>query len=167
MESFQEMISYLAAQMPLIFIETREKRSSQIEGETSFSIETQSQDLNRIIDYFRFESNAYFLMGYSYGATIVAHSYHIIENKPAGIILLEPSPEFHYPKWSLVVIKYFGCTLYFILKPFTKWYLGHFYINQKEDKQMAIISSKSLDNADPQKLRRAILDIARYSYNFV
>jgi pimeloyl-ACP methyl ester carboxylesterase len=161
-ESFHKVISFLAQRTPLIFIETREKISSQIEGKTSFGIETQSLDLARIIDYLKLGANSYFLLGYSYGATIVAHSYSILRNKPAGIIFLEPTPVFHYPKWSLILIKYFGSRMYFLINPFAKWYLGHFYINKKEDNEMAVISSKTLDNSNPGKLRRAILDIAGY-----
>lgn len=161
-ESFHKVVSFLSQRTTLLFVETREKKSSQIEGKRSFGIETQSLDLAKIVDYFKLEGNGYFLLGYSYGATIVAHSYSFLRNKPAGIIFLEPTPVFHYPKWSLILIKYAGSRMYSIIKPFAKWYLGHFYINKKEDNEMAVISSKSLDNADPKKLRRAILDIAGY-----
>lgn len=161
-ESFHKVISFLAQRTTLLFVETREKKSSYIEGKRSFGIETQSLDLAKIIDYLKLGGNVYFLLGYSYGATIVAHSYSFLVNKPAGIIFLEPTPVFHYPKWSLILIKYSGSRMYSIIKPFAKWYLGHFYINKKEDNEMAVISSKSLDNADPKKLRRAILDIAGY-----
>lgn len=161
-ESFQKVISYLTKRVPLIYIETREKRSSQIEGNTSFGVEIQSVDLVKIIDFLKFDENGYFLLGYSYGAAIIAHSYSLLRNKPAGIIFLDPTPAFRYPKWSLFLIRNFGSRLYFIIKPVAKWYLGNFYINKKEDHEMAVISSQVLDYADPRKLRQAILDIAGY-----
>jgi pimeloyl-ACP methyl ester carboxylesterase len=161
-ESFQGVIFYLAKRMPLIYIETREKRSSQIEGTTSFTIETQSRDIVNVVEYFNLYQNGYFLMGYSLGATILAHGYTYLQKKPEGMILLDPTPVFRYPKWSLLLIRNFGSDLYFILKPIAKWYLRNFYINKKEDPEMAVISSQALDNADPKKLRQSILDIAGY-----
>jgi pimeloyl-ACP methyl ester carboxylesterase len=161
-ESFQRMIFYLVKRVPLIYIETREKRSSQIEGTTSFTVETQSQDIVNVVDYFNLDDNGYFLMGYSLGATIIAHSYNNLRKGPKGIIFLNPTPVFSYPKWSLFLIRSFGSGLYFATRPIAKWYLSHFYINKKEDPEMAVISSKVLDNANPKKLRQAILDIAGY-----
>lgn len=161
-ESFQKLIAYLTKRVPLIYIETREKSSSQIEGNTSFGIETQSLDVVNVIDYFKLDEKGYFLIGYSLGATIIAHSYSKLKNKPAGIIFLDPTPVFRYPKWSLFLIKNFGSRFYTVTKPIAKWYLTHFYINKKEDPEMAVISSQVLDNADPKKFRQAILDIAGY-----
>ncbi len=161
-KSFQKVITFLAKHIPLFYIETREKRSSRIEGKVSFGIEVQSIDLKKIIEYFDFKDNEYFVMGFSYGASIVAHSYKDLKNKPAGIIFIEPTPEFHYPKWSLIWIRFSGARLYNLTKPFAKWYIRNFHVNKKEDKEMAEISSKALDNADPKKLSQTVLDIAHY-----
>ena len=162
MISFSEVVSFLAQHIPIIYVETREKKSSQIKGKVSYGIETQGHDLATIVNYFKLEEKEYFMLGYSYGATIIADSYRYIANKPKGIIFLEPTPVFHYPRWSLLLVKYLGSQLYFILKPIAKWYLGNFQINKKEDNEMAVITSQSLDNANPYKLKRVILDIAKY-----
>ena len=161
-DSFYEMLSFLARHIPIIYVETREKRSSRINAKVSFGIEAQGHDLAVIMEYFELKEKEYFMLGYSYGATIIAAAYKYCGHKPEGIIFLEPTPVFHYPKWSLLLIRSFGSRLYSILKPIGKWYLRNFYINKKEDEEMAAISSKSLDNADPHKLRNAILDIAGY-----
>lgn len=161
-ESFYNMLSFLARRVPLIYVETREKNSSRINGKVSYGVDTQSYDLATIVSYFELKEKDYFMIGYSYGATIIANSYNYLKQKPGGMIFLEPTPVFRYPKWGLLLIRHFGSSLYSILKPFAKWYLVHFYINKNEDNEMAVISSKSLDNANPGKLRKVILDIAGY-----
>jgi hypothetical protein len=75
---------------------------------------------------------------------------------------MEPTPVFHYPSWSIFIIRWLGLPLYRILIPLAKWCLTNFHIDKKEDNEMAVISYRALDHADPKKLRNSILAIADY-----
>lgn len=78
------------------------------------------------------------------------------------LLLMEPTPVFHYPRWALHTIRLLAVPVYPVLKPFAKWYLRTFTIDTKEDQELALISSRALDNADPRKLKNCILAIASY-----
>lgn len=161
-DSFGDVIRELSRVFPVYFIETRDRPTSKISGKVRFDIEIMAQDIIQIVNFLEIPDRKYAFVGYSFGASIVAQSFTELSSKPRCIIFMEPTPEFHYPAWGLFLIRWLGGWLYKILKPFAKWYLRHFYINTVEDNEMALISGKSLDNADPYKLRQSILAIAPY-----
>ena len=161
-ESFRDILVELTKDFPVHYIETREKKSAKIKGRISFDVQAFGMDVVKIVSMLGVEANNYVLMGYSLGATAIADCHEYIESKPKCLLLMEPTPAFHYPKWSLRLIR-FAVPLYFILKPAAKWYLRRFRINTKEDMEMYLISSRALDNADPLKLKNTILAIAGYS----
>lgn len=161
-ESFGNFLVELTKDHTIHFIETREKPSSLIRGKAKFDIETMGQDLVIIINKLDLKNDNYFLMGYSFGTAVILDAYKELPVKPLSVLLMEPTPAFHYPKWSLYLIK-LAVPLYPLLKPAAKWYLRTFHINMKVDKEMAVISSRALDNADSFKLKSAILSIAGYT----
>lgn len=161
-ESFGNLLIELTKDHTIHFIETREKSSSVIRGRAKFDIATMGQDLAIIINKLELKDEKYLLMGYSFGTAVILDAYNQLPVKPLSVLLMEPTPAFHYPKWSLHLIK-LAVPLYPLLKPTAKWYLRTFHINMKEDKEMAVISSRALDNADPFKLKSAILSIAGYT----
>ncbi|HYX06690.1 MAG TPA: hypothetical protein VE912_08140, partial [Bacteroidales bacterium] len=59
-DSFYDMLSFLARRVPVIYVETREKRSSRVKGKVSFGIEAQGHDLAAIIEYFELKEKEYF-----------------------------------------------------------------------------------------------------------
>jgi pimeloyl-ACP methyl ester carboxylesterase len=162
LDSLSAIVSELASDHIVHYIETREKSGSLIGGNVSFDVETMGEDTATIIGKLGLEEDKYLLMGYSLGATVIADCYRNLAAKPKCMILMEPTPVFHYPAWSLPLIRYLGLPLYKILIPLSKLYLRTFHINTREDAEMAVISFRSLDHADPRKLRNVILAIARY-----
>jgi len=160
-ESLQNIIGELTRDFPVYYIETREKASSKIYGNVPYDIETIGKDIAAIIRMLGMEQDKYIMMGYSFGATAIADCYRFIESRPRCLIFMEPTPVFHYPAWGLQLIRWSG-PFFFLLKPFAKLYLSRFVINTSEDNEMAVISSETLDHADPRKLRNTILAISGY-----
>jgi pimeloyl-ACP methyl ester carboxylesterase len=160
-ESLKDIITSLLIHHPVIYIETREKSSSVIKGKAGFAIEDFSRDVVSIIDQLGLHENNYALLGYSFGATLISHCFRDLRAKPLCMINMEPTPVFRYPKWSLPVFRY-GLQLHRMIIAVAKWYLKSFHINTFEDPEMAVISFRAIDNADPRKLRDAILGIAGY-----
>lgn len=162
LDSFGQIIHELTRDFPFHYIETRDCSSSQIEGEGTFDIETSGRDIVAIIHKLGLKENGYVLMGYSLGATMIADGYRFLKTKPRQLILLEPTPVFHYPKLGLKVAK---ATLNFKvkpLKPFVNWYIRNFVIDKKKDAEMVRISEKAIDSSDPIKLKKTILAISDY-----
>ncbi len=161
-DSFGQIIIELSKDFPVYFIETRDRPSSRLSPGAKFDIGSMGQDIVQIIKSLGLADRQFALMGYSFGACIIAECYSLLESKPECMIFMEPTPVFHYPPWSLLVIRWLGKTFFKVLRPLAKWYLTHFFINTDEDREMALITSNSLDNADPLKLRNTILAIASY-----
>lgn len=161
-ESFKDVLVEITKDFPVYYIETREKSSSKISGKVRFDVETIGMDIEVVLRKLGIKENNYTLMGYSLGATVIVDRFANLTPRPGCILLMEPTPVFHYPKWSLLLIR-FAVPLYPVLKPFAKWYLRNFQINTKEDREMALISSRALDQADPFKLKSTILSIANYT----
>ena len=158
-ESFQPVVIELSRDFELFYIETREKSSSVLSGKVKFDMETVARDITFIIQFFGLNIRKYILFGYSYGATVITEAYGYLESKPDCLLLLSPTPSFYYPRWSLPLIQV-AVPLYGIIKPTAKWYLKNFVINRKEDNEMYLFTSHTLDRADPKKLKNAILAVA-------
>jgi pimeloyl-ACP methyl ester carboxylesterase len=163
LDSLREIVYELSSDHIVHYLETREKSGSLITGKVSYDVESMGEDTSVLIGKLGLEDNRYLLMGYSMGATVVAGCYRRLQSRPKGMILLEPTPVFHYPAWSIPLIRYLGLPLYRILIPLSKAYLRAFRINNREDAEMAVISFRSIDHAEPRKLRNVILSIAPYT----
>jgi pimeloyl-ACP methyl ester carboxylesterase len=163
MESFGDIIRDLTRDFPFHYIETRERSSSQISGDVNFDIASSARDIDSVVQALELENGKYLFLAYSLGGSIVAESYHFLKSKPRQIIFFEPTPVFHYPKWSIKLMKFsIGFNLSG-LRPIAKWYIRNFVIDKRADYEMVVISSRALDNADPYKLRKTILAIADYT----
>ena len=105
MESFKSIVHELTRDFPFYYIETRDHSSSLVSGEVQFDIENCGMDIVRVIEAFGLEDAKYVLIGYSMGATLIADCYRFLKAKPKQMIFLEPTPVFHYPKWSLILMR--------------------------------------------------------------
>jgi pimeloyl-ACP methyl ester carboxylesterase len=160
--SFETILAGLSKIHPVYYVETRDKTSSRLQDKVDFDIETMGKDIAFVIKTLGLEDQRYVLFGFSMGATIITDCVRFLDSKPLCMILMEPTPEFHYPGWSLFLIRWLTLPFYKTLASFAKWYLTKFHINKNEDNEMAVISSQSIDNADPEKIRNVILAIAGY-----
>jgi pimeloyl-ACP methyl ester carboxylesterase len=162
-EGFQSIVAELTRDFEVYYIETREKSSSKLSGTVRFDMETIAGDIIFIIKVFRLNLRQYILFGYSYGATVLSEAYCHLESKPSCLLLLSPTPSFYYPRWSLPLIR-IAVPFYKVIKPTAKWYLRNFVINRKEDNEMYLFTSHTLDRADPWKLKNAILAVAGHEF---
>jgi pimeloyl-ACP methyl ester carboxylesterase len=161
LESLGDIICGLSADFPIHYIETREKSTSQIQGEVAFDLDTMVQDVLCVLQVLGLSENEFDVLSYSLGGALVLNGYPLL--KPSRILLLEPSPTFNYPWWAL---KFIRSTLHLNLTRFrfvANWYMRNFVIDKNEDPEMVRISALALNNADPFKLRRTILAIACFT----
>ncbi len=158
-ESFRPLLEELSRDFHIYYIESREKGSSKVSGKAAYDIATMGMDIVTVIRKLEIPDKYYVVFGYSMGATIIVDVYPELHPAPLCMLLLEPTPSFGYPLWSQMLIR-FAVPLYSLLKPIAKWYMRTFRIT--EDKAMYANFSRALDNADPAKLRDAILSNVRY-----
>jgi pimeloyl-ACP methyl ester carboxylesterase len=161
--SFKDLIVELIKDHQVYYTETRENPSSKVNGKVSYDIENAGKDIASLIQKLDLENENYALIGYSLSASVISDGYRFMASKPKCMVFIEPTPVFHYPKWSIPIIRMFGASLYKLLKPIANWYIGNFIIDKKQDPEMALISSRALNQADPKKLKNAILAISNYT----
>jgi pimeloyl-ACP methyl ester carboxylesterase len=161
-ESFRGVLTELTKDFEVHYVETREKPSSQLKGKVEFDIETTGKDLVAVVRSLSLEERNYVLIGYSLGATAAADCFSHLTPKPHCLLLIEPAPVFHFPPWSLFLIRWFGVSLFPLLRCFVNWYIRNVIVNKTEDPEMALIAARALNQADPRKLRSSVLAIAGY-----
>ena len=160
-ENFRETVIELTRNHTIYFIETREKKSARITRRNRFTVEDVTSDIVRFAEM-RFPAGSdYVMAGYSLGATVIAETIPLLDNKPGRIILIEPNSSFPFQGWLLFLARA-SRVLYYPLKPFLKWYLRHFRINLAEDYEMYRINCRILDSAEPVRTGLAIRDLSAY-----
>jgi pimeloyl-ACP methyl ester carboxylesterase len=162
MESFTGTLIALAREFTVHYIETREKATSTVPENSSFSVRDIASDISEAVDMLDITAREYVLLTYSLGATAAAESFDfIITRKPLLLVLVEPSVIFRMPPWSLFTGRWFGWTFRYI-KPLVKLYIKVFMVNTKEDYEMYMIIDRALDAANPKKLIATFLAISEY-----
>ena len=161
-ETFSAVVKGLTQNFDVHYIETREKRSSELSEGAGFAVSDIASDLSGVVEKLGMEDGNYILVAYSLGATASAESFAgLLKNKPAVLYLIEPSAEFRIPSFGLFIAKYLYWT-YSIIKPLIKLYLRLFVVDAVKDHEMYMISVRAVDSADSRKLSRTILAISSY-----
>lgn len=161
-DSFRTVVEGLAESYKIIYIETRDKSTSRINGKVAWDIATIAGDVASVIKEKIPSGTQYVMLGFSLGGPVIAECFSLLPHKPCGLIFMEPTAEFDYPRWSLFLIRRMSLPYHKVNAFLAKTYLRMTRINASEDQQMMEISSHSIDNADPFKLRSTILAIAGY-----
>jgi hypothetical protein len=161
-ETFSIVVKELTEKFELHYIETREKRSSELSGDEGFGVRDIASDLSGVVEKLAMEDGNYILVAYSLAATASAESFAgLLKIKPSLLLLAAPSAEFRIPPFGHFAAKYLY-RAYSLIKPLIKLYLRLFVIDAVRDHEMYMISVRAVDAADARKLSRTLLAIAGY-----
>lgn len=159
---WKKVLQEMTKNFSIIYIETREKISSQVNGKVAYSVEAIGKDIVYLIDYFKLKDQSYIIFGSSLGATAILDCCRYLNSKPLCLILIGPNAVFRVPKWGMPIIRIFQPRCYLFIKPFVKWYLKNFRLDIKSDYAQYQKYCNSLDAADPWKLKKAVLLLSKY-----
>jgi pimeloyl-ACP methyl ester carboxylesterase len=162
MKGWKIVLQEMTKDFNIIYVETREKISSQVIGRAEFSVKTIAQDIVTIADKFKLEKDKYIIFGSSLGGTAILESYKGLKTLPLCFTLLGPNAEYRTPWWGKIIIRLFWTRLYAVLKPFIKWYLRNFRLDIETDHAQYEKYCNALDAADPKKLKPAALALSKY-----
>ncbi len=154
-KGWQKVLKEMTKDFTVYYIETREKNTSQIEGDIGFSVDAIGQDLIEIISHFKLKDNEYILFGSSLGATTILNCSPHLPSKPLCLVLVGPNAYFRIPRFGKALIKVFYPPMYLWIKPYVKWYLKNFRLDVKSDPAQYEKYCGALDAADPWKLKKA------------
>lgn len=162
---WKEVLKVLTARHKIIYLESREKHSSIVPDvkKVSFSMERLKLDIGEIIDKAIAPSEKFVLAGSSLGASAILEYCGSQKRKPSSAVLIGPNTEFRFPKVLGSIIPAIHPSLYLAVKPLIKWYLRNFRLDKKNSKEQIEKYEKTLDCADPYKLKANALAIRNYT----
>jgi len=157
METWKEVLVEMTKDFPVIYMETREKRSSRISRSAPISVAGLGEDVIRTAETFGLKDRGFVVFGSSLGATVLLDCCNDFKNRPLGLVLVGPNATFRVPLvWKAIVLLFYP-GLYFLIKPFVKWHLRHFRLNIKADRAQYDKYCRNLDAANPWKLKKAVM----------
>jgi pimeloyl-ACP methyl ester carboxylesterase len=160
--SWKSVLSEMMGDFKIIYIETREKISSRIQGKAGFGVTDIGKDVAALIDILKLKEKDYLLFGSSLGATAIIDCYRFIKHKPLALVLICPNAVFRVPATWKFIVKNFYPPLYNLIKPPVKWYLKNFRLDVKTDSEQYKKYCSNIDAADPWKLKPAVLAVSTY-----
>ena len=163
MDGWRDILETLTKDRSVYYLETREKASSVVDPDTEQSVEAIAADIREFVRQKAFRDKEYVLFGPSLGATAILDADPDLTAAPKALILVGPNAVFHIPLWARFVIHLLSPGQYRWFKWLIRWYLKHFRLNVREDAAQYSKYSAALDIADPWKLKRSALALARYS----
>lgn len=146
----------------VVYVETREKISSQVHGAAEYSVSAIGNDLVSIVEELDLAPGRYVIFGSSLGATAIVDCYASLKRKPLALILVSPNAVFRVPRAWMIVVTLFYPGFYALIKPVVKWYLKNFRLDVKTDREQYQKYCRALDVADPWKLKKAVLSVSKY-----
>jgi pimeloyl-ACP methyl ester carboxylesterase len=160
--AWQTVLKEMTKDFPVVYVETREKISSQVLGNVEYSVTAIGNDLVNLVEQLGFPPERYIMFGSSLGATAIVDCYPALMRKPLALILVSPNAEFRVPRFWLFVVTLFYPPLYALIRPTVKWYLKNFRLDVRTDQEQYLKYCKALDAADPWKLKKALLSVSKY-----
>ncbi len=162
MKGWKIVLNEMTKDFHIIYVETREKKTSQVANTKDYSVEAIATDLVKIVDIYKLERNQYLIFGSSLGGTAILESYQKLNTKPLCFALMGPNAEYRTPWWGKIMIRFFWTRIYTIFRPFIKWYLRTFRLDIETDEAQYDKYCNALDAADPKKLKPGALALSKY-----
>lgn len=162
MAGWKKVLREMTKDFPVHYMETREKITARVHGKGEYSAEAIGQDIVALTSHFHLTDRNYILFGSSLGATAILDCCRFLKQSPLCLVLVGPNAEFRVPRWGMVIIRILYPPMYFVVKPFVKWYLKTFRLDVKSDYAQYEKYCNALDAADPWKLKKAAVSLSKY-----
>jgi len=160
--TWKSVLQYLSRDFTIHYVETREKKTAIVRGRVKYRVEDCARDLATIVEQLDLTDNNYILCGSSLGATAIADGFRFLKHRPLCLALIGINAEFYIPRGWIGFVRCFPPTLYLAFKPVIKWYLRNFRLDVEKDHAQYKKYCDNIDNADPFRLKKAALALAKY-----
>ncbi len=161
-DGWHEVLLEMTADFPVLYVETRDKASAQVNRKADHSVAALAGDLAAVVSHYRLAHNDYLMLGSSLGGTAILECFHQLQAKPSCLVLIGPNAEFRLPPLGHSIIRLFPPCLYLAIRPLVKLYLRLFRLDVQADHAQYAKYKRVLDTADPWKLKHGMLALATY-----
>jgi pimeloyl-ACP methyl ester carboxylesterase len=159
---WEPVLKEMTKDFRVIFVETREKISSQVREPAGYGVTEIALDLVEVVKRFDLRSDNYIFFGSSLGATAILHSIQYLDQKPRALALIGTNATFSMSTFAKTFIRFLPPRFYLIARPFIKWYLKTFRLKVKNDDIQFKKYCAALDAADPWKLKKGAIALSTY-----
>ncbi|NHJ38906.1 MAG: hypothetical protein FK731_02655 [Asgard group archaeon] len=134
----------------IVYIETREKGSSQVVKKARFDFDRFSSDIQEIIEELKIDQKKMILFTSSFGTINSAHGLALKKFSPFLTYFVGPVHKLEMPKGSRIYMYLVPNFLFYATKPIWKWWLRK---RKSEDPEQAAKYIRALEEADAKKWR--------------
>lgn len=165
-EGWRPLLEVLVPQRPVIYIETREKRSAEIDPSRmrpeAFAIPRLGEDVIAVCDRLGVDPDRRVFFGSSMGSNAVLEGFKRGRLAGRGAFLVGPNAEFRFPGWGKA-LTYMPAAIYHLARPFMVAYLRRFRVNVNEDPEQMARYERTLKAAHPVRLKLSARSVLGYS----
>jgi len=161
------LLERLVTTHPVYYLETREKRSAEIDPHLmrpeSFSIPRLADDLIVASEQLGLAGGNAVLFGSSMGSNAILEALKGGRLSAKAAFLVGPNAEFVFPWWGPAAVRILPPAVIQGLKKFVIWYLRRFRVNARDDPAQMARYVRTIREADPERLRLSALAVVGYS----
>jgi pimeloyl-ACP methyl ester carboxylesterase len=164
---WRELLEELIPKHPVYYLETREKRSAEIDPHLmrpeSFSIPRLADDLIVASEQLGLDGGNAVLFGSSMGSNAILEALKGDRLPAKAAFLVGPNAEFSFPWWGPTAVRILPPAVIQGLKRFVIWYLRRFRVNVRDDTAQMARYVHTIREADPKRLKLSALAVVGYS----
>ena len=167
-EGWRPLLEALVRRRPVVYIETREKRSARIDRRLlrpeSFTVGRLAEDLITVAEAIGANRSTTLWFGSSMGSNAILEALKGGRLPARAAFLIGPNAIFRFPWWGRPVLR-LPAASYGVAKHFAIWYLRHFRVDAAREPDQMRRYERTLNAADPVRLKlsaRAVLDYSAW-----
>jgi pimeloyl-ACP methyl ester carboxylesterase len=165
-EGWRPLLEVLVRRRPVVYIETREKRSAKIDRRRlrveEFSVQRLAEDLCEIARVVGADRSSAIWFGSSMGSTALLEALKGARLPARGAFLIGPNATFNFPWWSLPLLRVPAAS-YSVAKHLVIWYLRHFRVDARREPDQMRRYERTLNAAEPIRLKLSARAVVGYS----
>lgn len=165
-EGWRPLLEVLVHRRPVLYLETREKRSAEIDrrllSPAAFAVPRLGDDLIAACDRLGVDPDRRVFFASSMGSNAVLEGLKHGRLAGRGAFLVGPNLEFRFPAWGKA-LTYMPASIYHLARPFMIWYLRRFRVNADHDPDQMARYRRTLRAAHPTRLKLSARAVLGYS----
>jgi pimeloyl-ACP methyl ester carboxylesterase len=164
-EGWRPLLEVLVRRRPVIYIETREKRSARIDRRRmrveSFTLQRLAEDLCEIARVLEVEGSSAIWFGSSMGSNAILEGLKGSRLPARAAFLVGPNAAFRFPWWSPPLLRVPSAS-YSVAKHLVIWYLRHFRVDARREPDQMRRYERTLNAAEPVRLKLSARAVIGY-----
>ncbi|MCJ7754137.1 MAG: alpha/beta hydrolase [Thermoanaerobaculales bacterium] len=164
---WKALLQELVRNRPVVYLETREKRSAEIlprlMNPSSFTIPRLADDVVSAAGTLGLDNDRTVLFGSSMGSNAILEALKGSRLPARAAFLVGPNAEFYFPAWGKVAVRVVPAWLIERLKGFVIWYLRKFRVDSNSDPEQMARYVRTVRAADALRLKLSARAVQGYS----